>query len=263
MGKHKFKKNVVGIGFKINRLTVVRYLGKDHHGYKNWLCQCECGNYTPAVQSALLQNKKKSCGCAKSLCQIDRDAVDMKGQIWGRLLVLERDYSRPLGNVYWKCLCLCGKYHIASGKDIRRGNTKSCGCLIRELSSENIKKYCAQFINKKGINSPRWRHDLSAEERLMRKKRNLIENYNEWVKIIHIKCNRNCQKCSSNKRLEAHHINNFADNILMATDPENGIILCHECHVLFHKIYGKKKNNKEQLLEFLSSIPTRPLSEAQ
>jgi len=34
-------------------------------------------------------------------------------------------------------------------------------------------------------------------------------------------------------------------------DLDNGICLCNHCHKQFHKIYGKKRNNQNQLNEFL------------
>ena len=39
---------------------------------------------------------------------------------------------------YWNCICECGKEKILSGKDVKSGNTKSCGCLEREKKIERI-----------------------------------------------------------------------------------------------------------------------------
>lgn len=38
----------------------------------------------------------------------------------------------------WKCKCKCGNEKIASGHDLRAGNTKSCGCLKREHPPNRI-----------------------------------------------------------------------------------------------------------------------------
>ena len=35
-------------------------------------------------------------------------------------------------------------------------------------------------------------------------------------------------------------------------DLKNGITLCRDCHKKFHKIYGKKNNNKGQVEEFIN-----------
>lgn len=52
-------------------------------------------------------------------------------------------------------------------------------------------------------------------------------------------------------RLVVHHINNFADYPELRLAIDNGITLSKESHELFHKIYGKNNNTKEQLYEFL------------
>lgn len=41
-----------------------------------------------------------------------------------------------------------------------------------------------------------------------------------------------CQLCGSKKRfsLQVHHIQRFSDNIAGRYDPDNGILLCKDCH---------------------------------
>ena len=41
---------------------------------------------------------------------------------------------------------------------------------------------------------------------------------------------------------------------LKVLDLENGITLCETCHKEYHKIYGKKENNNEQLKTYLKWI---------
>lgn len=53
-------------------------------------------------------------------------------------------------------------------------------------------------------------------------------------------------------QLPCHHIINWAFDKTKALDLNNGITLCEKCHKLFHKNYGKKENNIEQLNEFLN-----------
>ena len=54
-------------GKRFNRLTVIRFLGKDERTSKqyNWLCKCDCGNYTKADASRLKTGAQQSCGCLK------------------------------------------------------------------------------------------------------------------------------------------------------------------------------------------------------
>lgn len=52
------------IGQKFNRLTVIKLLGKKS-GHNNYLCQCDCGNFTEALPTNFKQGKVKSCGCLR------------------------------------------------------------------------------------------------------------------------------------------------------------------------------------------------------
>ena len=58
--------------------------------------------------------------------------IDLTGQKFGRLTVIERDVSRN-GKSYWKCLCECGNIKSVYGCNIKRGITKSCGCYSIDL----------------------------------------------------------------------------------------------------------------------------------
>lgn len=55
------------------------------------------------------------------------------GSILGRLTLVEVVSRDRRGNI-WKCLCSCGKYLIANQGNLIAGNTKSCGCLKREVT---------------------------------------------------------------------------------------------------------------------------------
>lgn len=58
---------------------------------------------------------------------------DLVGQRFGRLVVQEfvgRDSQKKLT---WSCLCDCGTIKIVRGSSLKDGNTKSCGCLRKEL----------------------------------------------------------------------------------------------------------------------------------
>jgi len=59
--------------------------------------------------------------------------IDLVGEKYGRLTVVafDRLYNHK---TYWKCTCDCGLTVIATGNNLRSGNTLSCGCLRRETS---------------------------------------------------------------------------------------------------------------------------------
>lgn len=54
--------------------------------------------------------------------------IDLTGQRFGRLTVIEKVPSKN-SNARWSCLCDCGKRVEVLGTTLRRGESKSCGCL--------------------------------------------------------------------------------------------------------------------------------------
>ena len=58
-------------------------------------------------------------------------AIDITGQKFGRLLVVERAGTKNR-RAMWKCVCDCGNETIATGKSLRSGGKQSCGCLLDE-----------------------------------------------------------------------------------------------------------------------------------
>lgn len=63
--------------------------------------------------------------------------VDLTGNRYGRLTVIERagNQVHPKGGrqIMWKCICDCGKEHLAVGGHLKLGRIRSCGCIRREM----------------------------------------------------------------------------------------------------------------------------------
>ena len=68
--------------------------------------------------------------------------IDMIGQRYGRLVVISQSESIKPGRLRWLCKCDCGNECVVKGISLRRGNTKSCGC----LSSENAQQRAMEHI---------------------------------------------------------------------------------------------------------------------
>lgn len=64
-----------------------------------------------------------------------RSAIDMAGMRVGRLVVISRAENTASSKAQWVCRCDCGKIKIIARRNLI-GETRSCGCLARELSSE-------------------------------------------------------------------------------------------------------------------------------
>lgn len=66
--------------------------------------------------------------------------IDLTGRTFGRLTVIGRYPSNTsFGEPRWRCCCDCGEATIVGGADLRNGNTKSCGCLRREVAAERAR----------------------------------------------------------------------------------------------------------------------------
>lgn len=102
-------------------------------------------------------SNQKSCkGCAKKATaeykhnwyiekrgprQKQKRYEDLSGEKYGRWTVLEVAGRNDKGNILYKCRCDCGKEKIVSSTSLRDGSSKSCGCLQKEKSKENLLRY--------------------------------------------------------------------------------------------------------------------------
>ena len=69
--------------------------------------------------------------------------IDLTGQKFNMLTVLRRaPKNDSQGRAMWECQCDCGNYTTVKGTAIRKGETKSCGCLqrikTREVNTKDI-----------------------------------------------------------------------------------------------------------------------------
>lgn len=125
-------------GQKFGRLTAIKPI--ENHTNSNgksmmtkWLCKCDCGNECNVQSGNLLSGHTLSCGCYNKEQMSERSLINLIGQRFGRLTVLERvdNIVSPSGNicVAWKCKCDCGKETIVRSSSLLQGHTKSCGCM--------------------------------------------------------------------------------------------------------------------------------------
>lgn len=62
--------------------------------------------------------------------------INLTGQRFGRLLVIERAGSRNR-EALWHCKCNCGNEIYSRGASLRNGLSQSCGCLQKEIASNS------------------------------------------------------------------------------------------------------------------------------
>lgn len=72
----------------------------------------------------------------------------LEGLQFNRLTVLERLENNKHNQAVVRCLCSCGRETIKMFNDLRRGHTKSCGCLQKENCAwiNNLRKNVAKDL---------------------------------------------------------------------------------------------------------------------
>jgi hypothetical protein len=55
--------------------------------------------------------------------------IDLNGQRFGKWTVLNSGGRNKWGQGIWNCICDCGKQKIVDAWSLRRGDSKSCGCV--------------------------------------------------------------------------------------------------------------------------------------
>lgn len=72
-----------------------------------------------------------------------KKCIDEAGHRYGRLTVLERYMGSREKGSFWKCRCDCGMEFAVSGRNLRTGHTRSCGCLKSEIQKKRWAEYRA------------------------------------------------------------------------------------------------------------------------
>lgn len=130
------------LGNKYGKLAVVAraQITTNKNGCLMWDCVCDCGN-TRVISGASLRSGNaiscKSCGSKRKRIPNPTGGKNLKNEIgnrYGKLVVVSYAGTRAngRGGSVWKCKCDCGNETIVWSGSLRRGSTKSCGCLRSE-----------------------------------------------------------------------------------------------------------------------------------
>lgn len=122
------------VGLKIGKLTLVEFVGRNKHSKKQWLCKCECGNMCIRIEGNLKTTKVPHCGCSPGWRGTNKRFKNLTGQKFGRLTVKYHYGKNKHSHNLWYCECECGGHAIVDTNALRSGDTKSCGCLAKELT---------------------------------------------------------------------------------------------------------------------------------
>ena len=129
-----------------------------------------------------------------------------------------------------------------------------------------LKYYCLQCACKifnGGENSYKWNPNLTDEERENNNNNRYknIDGYLEFTRIVRKRDNYSCVVCGSKYDTKVHHLNGFSWDIENRINPDNGVCLCNRCHEIFHKLYGKGNNTKEQFEEWTNNIDIKEITQ--
>ncbi len=100
--------------------------------------------------------------------------LDLTGSKIGRLSVLSSTEKRYRGQIVWLCRCDCGKLTEVFTGNLISGNTKSCGCLQREIA-RNIKLKHGDNCNKKRVRLYRIYHQI--KQRCLNRNHSAFKRY--------------------------------------------------------------------------------------
>ena len=96
--------------------------------------------------------------------------LDLTGKRYGRLVVIQEGCRNKHGGRRWKCRCNCGQLTIVFQDDLKRGHTRSCGCLNSELTRKRSTIHGMHSV-------PEYRVWIEINQRCANPKSQAFENY--------------------------------------------------------------------------------------
>lgn len=258
-------------GQRFGRWTVIEKAKRDpsKKGFGvRWICRCDCGTIKEVQGQMLREGTSISCGCFRIETIQNRAAKkrteksilsDLVGERFGKWTVVdfggyvEKTYKRNGADFVsrystWVCKCDCGEVRTVRESALKKGESKSCGCLRNDLGKEAHARQLEErtFVSLGGSPTPSQMvsvvlgisdsSDLTKEQleaavtsmfpfwwnRAVRgEMRTKRQHYPELI-LDH------CEICGVSCKPEWHHIvpvSKYGGN-----EKENIINLCHDCH---------------------------------
>lgn len=140
------------VGQQFGMLSVLERVDNKRK-HTRYLCRCACGAEKIFYSSNLTRGLSTSCGCFRKDKLRKNKLIDLIGQKYGQLTVLELDhYDTESRQYYWKCQCDCGNKCVVYSGHLKDGHTSSCGCinsmgerLIASILKENNIEFKPQY----------------------------------------------------------------------------------------------------------------------
>ena len=237
------------------------YVGSYLNARTKFDCICSCGANWSTVLTTIQRGSK--CSECNGVC-ITRTNDSVNEELSSYGLTLLQPYIN--GNIPIIYECTCGGIGKTTLGNIRRGDRCGfcienkwrnyfCeyGCEIVEYNSQKVKYIChcgelysTQIGPFKNGNKKcpkcrvNWNYKVNKIGRPVLFK---------WKRAVIQRDEFKCQSCSTDDRLEIHHIEAYSVSPELADTVDNGITLCYDCHKSLHKKYGIQVGRKNLSLE--------------
>lgn len=220
-------------------LTYVKGEIKNHD--TPFTVRCKCGNeFERTIR--VIKNNKSEDGMFCDECNKKRlrdkfkltfnDLKDIFNQKGCVLLSKEEDYKNASSRL--KIIAACGHEHETTYTSFR--NVKFAYC-------EECSKYVCS-----GENYYNWKGGTYNDESI--KFRKTFE-FKRWRFSVFKRDKFTCRCCNKKAvNINAHHLDGYNWCEEKRVDVNNGVTLCEECHVDFHREYGFGDNTREQYYKF-------------
>ncbi len=129
-------------GKKYGKLTALYPTDKIDRGNRIWCFRCDCGNLVERSTHKL--NSYSACDiCNPPYSRLRKDYTGLR---FGRLVALECTNQRKGKELIWRFQCDCGNTVELAVSQFVGGNTRSCGCLKKEIAARN-NPFCDDLSN--------------------------------------------------------------------------------------------------------------------
>ena len=103
-----------------------------------------------------------------------RKPIDLTGKQFGKLVVLNEAGRDKHQQVLWLCKCECGNTKVIRGNELKKGDTKSCGCFRKEkmkkrCEDEECRKRQSEIMKK--VNEEKWKDEEYRQRRIIAAKK--------------------------------------------------------------------------------------------
>lgn len=134
-----------------------------------------------------------------------------------------------------------------------RFNCEICGAEVFDKPyrrKRTCSKQCGYALSSVNRGESHW--NFKGVGAVFRQKKRIWAEFKEWRVSVLAIGNYTCLKCKQpGGKLTVHHVKNYAQHPELALDKDNGVVFCWPCHKDFHKAYGFRNNNKEQVLDYV------------